>query len=432
MRFKTALKANSFTSVLLALALASAYFVSFPTALYAATETELASQIAGFNPVNGGSSTGQLTAIANTASHTVTVTGNVTGATKVLDITISSNVKVIWKASLAGTPDDAGLIVLRGEGTFIVDKEGYLECSQGFATLGSYDLAPTIQVIGGTVVSTGLQDAIRSDGNVEIIGGTVIAKEGLAIQATGPNAVVQVAGGRVSNCSGTPTIKSRSIYIRDGAIVTNLGEGKAVEAVGRDSCVVLDDGVISARTGYAIYQDDEGYVYLNSGFVFANGTIVSGNYNDVTVQFMGEPIMENNGIICCWNPPALAPFYDEGTSTDLTMTPTEATATWGMQGDQAGLYYTNGTNTGFCPVPGNITVNLIPGSSSSSGQSSGGENQENGTETSNGKADNAGKEADGSNGSVFTISKPLAVVAVLAIIAISSGVTYIVVKRKRT
>ena len=286
-----------------------------------------------------------------------------------------------------------------GDGSFEISGTVSAKGNDNTIQLGSdttNDDNTNITVSGGRVENTGSGHAIYSNnGNVTVNGGTVESASGNAIRALGPatkitvsgtgnvkaprdviriagaDTTVNVSGGAVSSTgSGT----SSAIYITDtssntavnvsGGTVSSMGAvlSHAICSDGASSVINVSGGTVNSWGEYgAIHmRGTNPIVNVTGGFVFGIGTAITGEKNVIHMA-SGTPAI-TNGVVCAFNPPALAPTYTAGSSTDLTSSPA-ATASWGNNGVQTGISYANGANTGFFPVNG-ITVNEAPASSS--------------------------------------------------------------------
>ena len=387
-------------AILLAASVLCGLFTSIPiTSRAASDETELAAIINHFDPGNGGPAAGQLTAAADTAGRTVTVTGAATGVKNCLMLNIASDITVIWEADYYGWTEGGGLVDLDGEGVFEVAPGGALINYGPDTTLTGHGEEATIRLSGGTVEATGSGCAIYSAGKVEVYdgrvasagglaiggdsasvsvtvnGGTVIADTGNAIhqegacasvtvsggavrsaaghaiRATGLESSVTVSGGTVSGAGGGhAAVYARNVYIHSFGRVEATGSGDAVMAIGRNAVVSVSGGAVSAAGGFAILTDDISSVTISGGFVFSAGS------GGAVRMFGGTPAVVNLGIVCTWTPSPWPVTYIDGTSEGLTAEPAYS-ARWSVNGAQCGILYVNGMNVGFYPIPG-LTVVL--------------------------------------------------------------------------
>ena len=369
----TKTRAKKFISPLLVMVVVCGLFAAMPLAANAASdENELAAIINSFDPGNDGPVTGQLTAIANTTNHTVTVIRGTTGAKNCLELNIASGVTVIWKAEYYGWTNGNGLISLTGEGTLEVAEGGALINNGPDTTVTGHNAFSVIKVSGGTVEATGSGHAISTAGKVDVSSGMVKSTTGNAIRAIGMDSAVTISGGTVSCASGNePTIYARRINVNSIGRVDATGTNDAIKAVGKHSTVTVSGGTVSAATGYAIMTDDDSSVTVSGGFVFAYGMQITdfAGLKGAILMFSGTPAISGSGVVCAWNPPALVPSYTEGTVTDLTVHPA-GMARWGKNGSQSGISYADGAFPAFFPINGMTVTSTSGGSSTTPGDSS--------------------------------------------------------------
>jgi len=255
-------KSRKLFSALLALVMVFGLLAAVPMTMTvsAANEGALATTIYNFDPGNGAGPF-QLTAIADTVNHTVTVTGTVTGATNTLALDIDAGVTVIWNASYSGTtpavPDT--LIKLSGKGTFEVAAGGSI-INNG-AGLAIYAPAGSdfinINVNGGTATAT-TGYAVYIAGNnatVAVTGGTASATTGGAVAVKGNYASVNVNGGTVSATTGVGIFIEggySTVNVSGGAVSTGGAASYAVSVIGDNAIIDLTGGAVTATTGWAV------------------------------------------------------------------------------------------------------------------------------------------------------------------------------------
>ena len=291
-------------SVFLALCLV---LTLLPTVAFAADASGLESTIESYT---GG--TGSLTATVD--NNVVTVTGTITDSSSPLTLDIDSGVTVIWEASITAASNFSGnLIELPGEGTFEV-ASGEITATKGSAITGSGH----VTVSGGTVSNSAASE------NYSVI------------NMTNTNNTVENV-----TVSGT------------GQVLAQGGANSTACAIKTSGSVFVSGGTVSATTGSAaICAESDVTVY--GGVVFAYGSTINAikGVNQVTSQ---------PGVVIAWNKDAGTTTYIYGDSVetgDLTVSPSASTVKWARQGDQSGIAYTSGTNTGFLEV-GDVTVSKI-------------------------------------------------------------------------
>jgi hypothetical protein len=207
--------------------------------------------------------------------------------------------------------------------------------TSGFEAGGVYvDQNATFNMTGGkisgnTANNTGGVYARRS--KFTMIGG----------QISGNTAKTAAGGVRVIGETGTFTMSGGEI---SGNTAGTDGGGVLLATSGT---FTMTGGVISGNTaggnGNGV-RIDSGTFSLNGGAAAGTGAaitnVISGahNFNAATPK---------NAIIIAWNRPAGTLNYTAGSSTNLTVSPSTATAVWQNQGGALGISYTNGTNTGW-------------------------------------------------------------------------------------
>ena len=157
--------------------------------------SSIISQVNSYNSSNGG--TGSLTATAD--GDTVTITGDITGATSALILTVTdATVYVIWNATLKVSGNDSALeLRLQVSGSPVFRMTGgeivTNDTSAAFRnTVGLW----TIRIQGGEVRNEGTGDAIRVNGNVYVSGGKVMAGQSHAIRVS-LDSTLDISGGLV-------------------------------------------------------------------------------------------------------------------------------------------------------------------------------------------------------------------------------------------
>ena len=232
-------------ATLIAAVMAFSLLTAFPLTASAATASELKATIESFDP--GPGSTGSLSAEAFSnyvaGTHTVTVTGAVTDATKILSLNINSGVTVIWRADYSGSTVGMPLIILLGSGTFEVRAGSVIQTGDfiGIQVNGSN----TVKVSGGRVTSTE-RTAIYAGPSVEVSGGAVASNGGCAISGHDIN----VSGGLVF---GVGTGLTGAISASGTAIQFNPGGSAAISG---DAVVCAWDKAIGNTTYYEHSSDD--------------------------------------------------------------------------------------------------------------------------------------------------------------------------------
>ena len=366
---------------------------------YAENASKLAEKINEFK--HGGS--GTLTASA--FGNTVTVTGKVTNATNSFRPHIDEDVTIVWNADFSGSGPI--LVYLGGDGIFEIPAGGSVTNTSGIAV----SLGKTVKVTGGTVRSSGgsaittgygnyvieITDGIvESDSShaisaqhskIDVSGGTVVSTKSIGISNLGDGAITTVSGGTVraatvavdsgldgslvlvtggvvESTGGSCAISGKDISVTGGIIKnTSQKTGTVANGIRVSGNLVVNGGTVSADDGYVIVTSGtNATITIEDGFLFAYGKSIV--VDDIFAR--GGFAIENSGglntttiggsaVVCAWNKDAGVATYAEGTADGLTVSPSGASATWGINGNDCGIKYVNGENTGFFPISG-ITV----------------------------------------------------------------------------
>jgi len=454
---------------LTAIAVMLALFVAPPKTAYAADTTVTIAQSKSEEDIQAEINQ----AVSNAKSgDTITITGSKTNATNSFTLYTKPGVRIIWKATYWG--NSSTLIDLTNNHapnpTLFEVADGSINNAGTGSAIRVTGENQSIIVSGGTIGAVGGY-AIYSEFASTVIavsGGTVRTTHSpFAIFSMGLNSSVIVSGGIVG-CGGVgvAAIMAMHISVSGAGRVESEGNYCAIYTISKDSTVQISGGVVASASNLAIYcENNISTVTISGGFVFARGDRISVFWYDdsgAIRMISGTPVISGNGIVCTWYPPALAPVYDEGSSTDLTIEAASAAgkATWGKNGTQAGIYYANGSNTGFLPISGSITIstpapdptptptptpNPTPSPDGSDGgdkpddgtggadkpntpDGSGNTNQpSNGSNTSNNSNSNSSKDNDKSSSTwLWVIS------GTLAVVALGGGTAAILIMRRRS
>jgi len=338
---------------------------------------------AGFCAISN-SSTGRVTVSGGTVENTgtgIAIYNSSTGVIRVSgDATVQTGAEATIKQENAGT-DTAARIVIEG-GTVkntgagcaiynasvgeITISGGNVSASTGCAIYSSKGIVrvsgtATVQNSGfGSSYPTILQ-AGSAEGTADriIVEGGTVENSGTGIcyaiynTSTGG---IKVSGGLVSSYSRAIISEESGGVTVSGGTVESVG-GAAIETY-KAGTVTVSGGIVRATTKEAIVSND---ITVSGGVVFAYGTDIIGD-NQVIYQL--SPVTTftgptETGVVIAWNQGAGTPTYDGGDSTGLIVLPGGASATWDRSGDQSGISYANGSNTGFFAVDG-VTVVFAP------------------------------------------------------------------------
>ncbi|GAB6011807.1 beta strand repeat-containing protein [Viscerimonas tarda] len=229
----------------------------------------------------------------------VTVTGSLFGVTATFNFNIPAGKKVIWKADVSGNTGNSII-------SLVASSTGVLE------------------VAGARVIQNGAGYAIQTDADMVVSGNAEIAaNSNYAILLNGTNAAtLEVTGGKItSNTANAIRLfnENKTVIISGGEVSNSSNANAVIHANANNTAVLVSGGTVTAN---------------GSGGKFG----VTDDTNGVFIEKTGA-----------------ATSFVTGTSTALTVTPAEATATWKKRDGKSGISYKNGDNTGFIETPG-ITV----------------------------------------------------------------------------
>ncbi|BCJ94193.1 hypothetical protein acsn021_17620 [Anaerocolumna cellulosilytica] len=297
---------------------------------------------------------GTFTADVNKEEKTVTVTGSIRGAKNYLELTIPKDVTVIWKAKLDGDNSfTVDLLRLEGEGAFELVEGGEISmygANEGNGISAQENFSNIIINGGNVSVNTG-QAIITygQDTSVTVLSGRVGATDGTAIYVHGSNSVVSVSGGVVEATRGTAISSYGEIFL-SGGIVRNK-QGTAVMSEG--NIMVSENALITAATGVAVKINSKNSKFILSGGIvfsyFDMGSIIPmGVY---VLPNLGTPIVEDTGTMVQWEKTNGVNTYTAGTSNDIMVLKSNATAKWAIINNVSGIMVKSSTNSVFIPVP---------------------------------------------------------------------------------
>ena len=240
--------------------------------------------------------------------------------------------------------------------------------SAGGKTIYSYNSkSPIITISGGIVENTDAGPAIAVENSeysvVNVSGGTVSAESGDAIHTIGDGYGIMISGSAVVSSKASRAVyavgKNSSVVVSGGTLEARGAESShAVCTDGTGATIDISGGLLTSvgTNGTIRSTGTSSYVNVSGGFVFAYGTSTSGSGSGTAISMeTGAPTISGSAVICAWAKPSGATTYTGGTSDNLTVNPTAATATWGKSGSQSGINYANGANTGFFAIS-DVTV----------------------------------------------------------------------------
>jgi hypothetical protein len=133
---------------------------------------------------------------------------------------------------------------------------------------------------------------------------------------------------------------SSEVIWDDAKFCTTYSQAVSALADSINGKFTMDSGVIASSDGIALYTNVSNYEI--GGTLIAEQPIVGDIHN--------SPDLVGDYVLITLPDPIGA--YTKGTSTDLTVEPTEATAVWDIQGGKQGISWVNGTNAGFLEITG--------------------------------------------------------------------------------
>ncbi|MDL2232584.1 InlB B-repeat-containing protein [Ruminococcaceae bacterium OttesenSCG-928-L11] len=252
---------------------------------YAADTASLKQTIESYGTLHGGNLT------ATVDNKTITVTGEVTGATSTLFLTLDDGITVVWKAALSGNTSDNLIQLQAGTGPSI------------------FEVAEGGSVINANSFAIGLPDHSPTT-NVVVTGGLVHSANAAAIHASGAGNIT-VTGGKVGNAA------------------------------------TEDNGIGGYNALAAIHSD--------AGNITVNGNALIYNYNasnKSTFTYANNPdklVISGDAVLLSWQKKDGTAIYSlDGTEDIFT---TAASAHWGVESGVGGIYYSKGGNSGFLALP---------------------------------------------------------------------------------
>ena len=279
-------------------------------------------------------------------------------------------------------------------GTYTSDRWGIM-CNGNVEIRGgeihihsdSISCSGTLLVTDGEIISTN-GDAIEnstSGAKADIRGGYIRGHHSAVSQS-----IVSISGGTVTcdrtgantliegdevTISGTTKItlpdNAKGIEAVNKVVVTSgeiyANTATAITTTGEDATVTVSGGKICATTGTAIIATGQNAtVTVSGGLVFAYGTSQYGGYytglRNVVYMENNRPGFQRtgNGVVIGWRTYDPVTSYSAGSDRyiyplDSDDAPRGFTAYWAVDGDDSGIYYANGANTGFIPLPVTVT-----------------------------------------------------------------------------
>ena len=336
----------------------------------------------------------------------VIVVGSKTNADQTLALEIATGKTVVWQAvyQSIGTFSATALLSISGTGTFEVAEGAQITGAAEELITSEGDNA-TVAVSGGNIIATWCNAIVTYGKNAKILisGGylcnnadgnypAIIAWDprpnseaqvhvsgNAKIEAKGKGSAiistysVKISGtAHVSNAAGgddaAAILGYYKVEITDNAKVTasnnnaissyfdvSVSGNSVVEA--KENAIAIniiypngkveikDNAQVIAAQNYAIYTKGWFNISIIGGMVFSYGTNMDAVINDES--FTGPT---GTGVVLAWDKQAGNIHYEKQSKEDIFVSPATATAHWEVIGGKAGIYYANGSNTGFIPL----------------------------------------------------------------------------------
>jgi hypothetical protein len=247
----------------------------------------------------------------------------------------------------------AGTIYLYGQGIVTINN-GLVTATDGLA-IGTprYMYPTTIFINGGEIRATDLGGiCIRTDGNVEISGGYVIAElPGYVIDA-GRN--ITITGGLVEGAaeSGNTIIRAGGSFLMEGGLVATSDGSSAIFAVNQ---LTVKGGTIISRRGIAL-QSLNGPIDMSGGTVFAYGSSLDDVIYSTGDQAFAGPT--GTAMVFAYSQ-SVATSYEQNSTIDILVWPARSStmdAFWGRSTTGGhGISYVSNDGIGFIEILG-ITI----------------------------------------------------------------------------
>jgi hypothetical protein len=226
----------------------------------------------------------------------------------------------------------------------IISGTGKVEAKPGahrsaIHTNGDVKLSDYAQVSSAFDSDDGAHGTIYAAGNVEIGGNAQVNSKNLAISAR-KNVIVK------DNAQITGTIEAINITVGDFAKV----KGNDIEAftlIANGDIKVSNHAQITAIGISAIIGVT---IIVDGGVVLAQTDSISHVISPP--QYFSGPT--HTGLILAWNKEAGNTNYEIYSTDDILKSPESATAYWDRKGNEYGISYANGENTGFIPLDVNV------------------------------------------------------------------------------
>jgi hypothetical protein len=240
---------------------------------------------------------------------------------------------------------------------------GYLsnEADKLYPTVVAYELIPKMEALlevsgtakieakkkGSALVSSGL---VKVSGNAQVSS----ADSGETVNGTITSSFVEISdNANISAINNNTIVGYQTVLVQNNAIVEAKNNTSAIYLYGEGGGLkgiveIKDNAQVLAENKYAVTHNVNDFTLkILGGSVFAYGKDLSDVINDPT--FLGT---DSIGLVLAWNKEAGNLTYEKSSSEDIFISTEDAVAYWDKKGNLHGIYYENGSNTGFIPIEG--------------------------------------------------------------------------------
>jgi len=280
---------------------------------------------------------------------------------------LGDNATIIVSGGSVTTTIGAAIITI-GKNAKVFVSGGYVSNEAGlniyYPAIYVYDPRPNTESLvhvsgSGKVEAKGYWEAVITSGNVIVSGDARVnntfggTDHGAAIDGY---IGVEIRDNAIVSSQNYTTIRGSNVTLSGNCLVEAKGDNYAIYAYKKVE--IKEQAQVIAEDACAISQEKPSTFTLSitGGAVFAYGYTLLSVINQVnSINFAG---VEDSGIILAWNKEAGNTTYEKGSNVDIFKTPEDVVAYWDKKGNQHGIYYENGNNTGFIPIE-NVTVEEV-------------------------------------------------------------------------
>ena len=285
-------------------------------------------------------------------------------------IVLLSDNAIITVSGGSVTTTKGSAIITIGKNAKVYVSGGYVcndaDDSLFYAAISAYDPQPYTETLvhvsgNGKVEAKGYYCAIYTTGsvivseNAQVWNSTELNNNYSVIEA---QFEVYITGNaQVSTRNKFAVFCYKNVYVSGNSIVEAKDNAIAISTTQTGKIEIKDKAQILAGNNYAISTNISvpSFFKVQGGVVFSYGKKISDviNYQ----QFLGPT---GTGVVLAWNNKAGNTHYEKQSKEDIFVWPATATAHWDVIGGKAGIYYANGTNTGFIPLEVSVLSVSVP------------------------------------------------------------------------